>query len=95
MFTKLILAAAVSSIVPGFATAGHGCDCAATAPSAPVAAAVPAPRAPAVASGTNRSYRTYSYQPNYGGMRSSRPMMRGFSGGVRDAGSKIEGRYGR
>jgi hypothetical protein len=59
--------------------------------------AAPAASAPAVASRTNRTYRSYSYEPSMGTgtVRSSRPMMRGSNSGVRGATSKAQGRYGR
>ena len=104
MLKSLILATVVGTVVPGFASVAYACGGCATAASGSGdtcgmagmdMSAAPATSAPAVAARTNRTYRSYSYEPSYGSVRSSRPMMRGSNSGVRGAASKAAGRYGR
>lgn len=106
MLKKLTLALALGSLVPGLAYAcgsgcGSGADCQMNADGCAAAAMTSAPttaaaKPPATAARPTRSYRSYSYSPSSGAYRSYRaPMMGGFSSGVRGAGSKAVGNYGR
>ena len=111
MLKRITLALVLGSFIPGFVSAayacgGNGCGSGGNATcsmdmggdasgtmdiAAPTTAAA---KSPAVANRpTRRSYRSYSYQPSYSGVRMGGS--RGSSSGVRGAGSKSLGNYGR
>lgn len=103
MFKKTTLIMALGSIIPGFTAAAYACGgcgdggsacaagdgCGAMA----VAPTTAAAKSTTIAQSPRRMYRSYSYTPSYGGYRSYRGY--GFSSGVRGAGSKVLGNYGR
>lgn len=101
MLKKMKLALLLTLVLPGFATTAYACGsgcgdgsscamggdgCEMATAAAPAALAKPQ----ATAARPTRSYRSYSYVPNYGG--GYRGYRGGFSSGVRGAASKANGR---